>query len=114
MKFKLLKKFESPDKTVHSGVIQTAKEWADFFSITEFDIQKKTDWFLPIDENKYIELDFYYLRELEENHPNLLYTIKTDFPDFDIGTICKIASYVLGTCSWCHNADKKCVCGRDE
>ena len=114
MKFKLLKKFESPFGTVHSGVIKTAQEWADFFHIPTEDIRIKTDWFLPIDESKYIDLDFYSYSETKENYPNLIYTIQTDFPNFDKETISKIIGYVLGTCSWCHNQNNHCVCGRDD
>jgi len=113
-KFKLLKDFESPYGTVRSGVIKTAQEWADFFSMPEADIFKKRDWFLLIDKDKYLNIDIVYLSELKECYPNLLYTIQVDFPNLTNGEICKIASYVLGTCSWCHNENTDCVCGRDE
>lgn len=113
-KFKLLKDFESPYGTVRSGVIKTAQEWAEFFHIDIKDCFIKTDWFLLIDEKKYINLDFYGLKKLEENYPKLLYTIQVDFPNLTNGEICKIASYVLATCSWCHNENINCVCGKDE
>lgn len=113
-KFKLIKDFESPFGTVRSGVIKTAQEWADFFHMDTKDIFTKTDWFLLIDEKKYINFDLYSLKELEENNPNLLYTIQVDFPNLANGDICKIASYVLGTCSCCYNQNVNCICGRDE
>jgi len=114
MKFKLLKDFESPYGTVHSGVIKTAQEWADFFHIDIKDVFIKTDWFLLINEDKYIQFDFYSLSEIEENYSNLLYTIQVDFPHLSNGEICKIASYALGVCSGCHNSNKSCLCWKDE
>ena len=113
MKFKLLKKFEGPSRIVQSGTIKTIKEWAEFFSIEGIDVYRNVDWFLPIDEDKYLVLDTVTLKELEENYPKLLYTIQTDFPDLEIGKVCKIASYVLSTCESCHNEPSSCVCGKD-
>lgn len=113
-KFKLLKDFESPFGTVHSGVVKTIKEWADFFHMEEKDILLKKDWFLLIDESQYLDLDYVQPKELQKNYPKLLYTIMADFPQLTPNDYSRIASYVLCTCHWCHNENLKCVCGRDE
>lgn len=114
MKFKLLKKFESPYATMHPGIIKTAQEWGEIFSIPESDIAVKKDWFLFFDETKYINVDLVDINELNENYSKLLYTITVDFPHLSFSDICRIASYVLGVCSSCYNENKNCNCFKDE
>jgi hypothetical protein len=49
-----------------------------------------------------------------KDYPKLMKTIDNDFPKASLGSKLKIASLVIGTCGYCHNAEAGCQCWNDD
>jgi hypothetical protein len=64
-RYKLLKRYENPCKTVREGTIKTEEDWISVFSnLQKGDCEIKTDWFQEIKEPEKIEVKNFYYSEI--------------------------------------------------